>query len=319
MTPETALLQLIQAKGLGIRTLNLLLSQIKEMGYTLVDFVTASTYKMTNEFGLDSNIAHAIKNAQENADRLYEELQKNKIEIIIKGAPEYPSHILKILKETSPPILFVKGNINLLSTKSIGFCGSRNVSEKGIQIACECSAELSKKGINIVSGYARGVDSTTHKSALSSGGTTIFVLAEGILQFKEKKEIHEYLSTDNYLVISEFQPRLPWKAHNAMQRNRTICGLSRALVLIESGKRGGTFEAGKTALNLQLPLFVVEYAHPSISAEGNGYFLQRGAFALRGNSKGKPNLDDILNILDNKALNNIQKQIQLSLFESFLF
>jgi len=319
MIRETALLQLIQAKGLGNSTLNLILTQIREMGYSLVDFVTASTFVMTNEFGLDSNIAHSIKNAQENADRLYEELQKKEIKIIIKGTPEYPSQILRILKETAPPILFVKGNTNLLNSKSIGFCGSRNVSEKGIQIAYECATELSQKGINIISGYARGVDLTTHKAALRSGGSTIFVIAEGILQFKEKKEVHEYLSIDNFLVISEFQPRLPWKAHNAMQRNRTICGLSRALILIESRKNGGTFEAGRTALELQQPLFVVEYAHPEISAEGNKYFLERGAIALRSNRQGKPKLDNVFYVLNNNISKRIENNVQMNFLDSICF
>ncbi len=68
-----------------------------------------------------------------------------------------------------------------------------------------------------------------------------------------------------------------------MQRNWTIWGLSGALVVIEARKSGGTFEAGKLALRLKLPLFVVEYAEPEASATGNLYFLKHGAHALRRN------------------------------------
>ena len=65
------------------------------------------------------------------------------------------------------------------------------------------------------------------------------------------------------IVVSEYMPRLPWFARNAMQRNRTLCGLSNAVVVIESGLKGGTFEAGKAALALRRPLFVEEYAQPA--------------------------------------------------------
>jgi DNA protecting protein DprA len=178
-------------------------------------------------------------------------------------------------------LLFARGNIKLLAEKAVGFCGSRKASQKGLAVAGECAAELAKRRINVISGYAHGVDLAAHRSALEAGGVTTFVLAEGILHFRIKSDVKDLITEDNHVVVSEYMPRLPWLARNAMQRNKTICGLSNAVVVIESGLKGGTFEAGKTALLLRRPLFVAEYAQPAESAEGNAYFLRQGARFLR--------------------------------------
>jgi predicted Rossmann fold nucleotide-binding protein DprA/Smf involved in DNA uptake len=133
-----------------------------------------------------------------------------------------------------------------------------------------------------------------HRSALEANGATTLVLAEGILNFRLKSEIKSLVTSQNLIVLSEFSPRLPWSGRNAMTRNRTICGLAEAMVLVESGAEGGTFECGKTALELRRALFVVEYAEPPVSAAGNAYFLTRGGRPLRRNRAGQPNLDDII-------------------------
>jgi predicted Rossmann fold nucleotide-binding protein DprA/Smf involved in DNA uptake len=83
-----------------------------------------------------------------------------------------------------------------------------------------------------------------------------------------------------------------------MQRNQTICALSKAVVLIESGLDGGTFEAGKSALSLGLPLFVIDFENPPDSAEGNQYFLTRGGVGLRPDSSRQVRIQPILDALD---------------------
>src|SRR5262249_32262391 len=125
-------------------------------------------------------------------------------------------------------------------------------------------------------------------------------LPEGILHFKIKSELRDLLSAGDFSrlsVVSEFPPSLPWRAHNAMTRNRTICGLSHALVVIESGPEGGTFEAGKAALRLGEPLFCIEYAETQPEAAGNPYFLKHGAFSLRRAPSGEPNLSRLMAIV----------------------
>jgi predicted Rossmann fold nucleotide-binding protein DprA/Smf involved in DNA uptake len=161
---------------------------------------------------------------------------------------------------------------------------------------------LAQQQINVISGYAHGIDLAAHRAALESGGTTTVVMAEGILHFKVKGELRGLVSKDDFSrlsVVSEFPPGLSWRAHNAMVRNRTICGLSHAMVVIESGSEGGTFEAGKAALELGEPLFCVEYSETQPEAAGNPYFLRHGAQSLRRSRNGEPNLTKLLAVVRN--------------------
>ena len=87
--------------------------------------------------------------------------------------------------------------------------------------------------------------------------------------------------------MSEFPPEVGWQAHNAMQRNRTICGLSRALLIVESAMSGGTFASGNAALELGCPLYVIDYPVPPESALGNRHFLKRGALPVMVDANGE--------------------------------
>ncbi len=129
----------------------------------------------------------------------------------------------------------------------------------------------------VISGHARGVDITAHRVALENGGPTIIVLPQGISDFKLRRELRNLATSKNILIISEFPPQSRWNVGYAMKRNKTIIGLSDAMILIEARESGGTFEAGKQALKPHIPLFVAEYETPGEEAVGNKYFLQRRA------------------------------------------
>jgi DNA protecting protein DprA len=229
--------------------------------------------------------------------QLGDELHRQGVQILVRGKPDYPARLTQVLGETAPPVLFAKGNLSILERKTVGFCGSRKTSAKGLRIARESARLLAESDINIASGYANGTDLAAHCGALAVNGATTFVLVEGILNFRIKPEVAELLNEENYVAVSEFPPEIKWIARNAMQRNRTICGLSDAMIMVESGLSGGTFAAGETTLQLNQPLFVVEYAEPPKSAEGNRYFLDKDARPLLGNRKGKPLLDAVFEIL----------------------
>jgi len=91
-----------------------------------------------------------------------------------------------------------------------------------------------------------------------------------------------------------------------MQRNLTICGLAHAVIITEPGLKGGSFEAGKTALKLERPLFVAEYSGLDKSAEGNCYFVERGAKALRRDQEGKSDLNGVFQALENDQVTTPQ-------------
>lgn len=298
MSYETSIIQLIYTQGLGTATLSRLLKRLSAKRCSLEEFLSLPVNEIVNNYHLKTEIAQALKTNKNQAEQLIEELHKRNIHILVQGTGNYPNHLIQILGETAPPVLFAKGNLEILQKKAVGFSGSRKTSVKGLGIAADSAKILTESGINVVSGYASGTDLAAHRAALSAGGVTTFVLVEGILNFRIKREIAGVLSSDNYLAISEFPPQTKWIARNAMQRNRTICGLSDTMIVVESGLDGGTFAAGETTLQLNLPLFVVDYAQPPESAEGNRYFLNKGARPLRGNGEGKPNLKTVFQVLN---------------------
>ncbi len=195
-------------------------------------------------------------------------------------------------------MLFAAGNLAVLERKAVAFCGARDASEDGLRLTDRAARELAARRINVVSGHANGVDLTAHAGALTAGGTTTLVLAEGILRFQAKPGLAELLADDNFVVVSEFSPRLLWSVGNAMQRNATVCGLADVVLVIEAGQTGGTFAAGEKALELRQPLFVVEFAQPPASAAGNAILLGRGARPLRYETGAEPDLTPVYQALD---------------------
>jgi DNA protecting protein DprA len=301
-TFESVAFALQQAPGIGNAGLRRVLMRMTREEVRAEDFLTLEPAQLRAHFALPDPAIEALHKPAARVLKMWEELSQRDVNITVFGQRNYPSRIASLLGESAPPILYWVGAASIFDLPAVGFCGSRKASEKGLQVARESARLLARESINVVSGYAHGVDLAAHEGALDAGGTTTLVLAEGILHFRPKQQIKPFIQQSNFnriAVISEFPPGLTWKAHNAMTRNRTICGLSDALIVIESGLEGGTFEAGRTALDIGEPLFCVEYAEPSPSAAGNPYFLQHGAISLKRSRSGQPNLNKVVAVARN--------------------
>jgi DNA processing protein len=206
-----------------------------------------------------------------------EKLNEQGVNVITFLDSDYPSQLLLSGRPVAP-ILFYKGNAELLQSVSIGMCGSRHASELGLKAAQACGEEAAENGVTVVSGYAAGVDTATHIAALSRNGSTVIVLAEGIDQFRVKKMYKDLLDPSRTLVISQFAPWQRWAAHAAMTRNRIIYGLGRALVVIEAGERGGTLAAGNGALKIGRPVLVLNFGRET--PPGNAMLLTQGGIPV---------------------------------------
>jgi DNA processing protein len=207
-----------------------------------------------------------------------EDLRAQGVRVIGWHDHGYPERLRRRL---GPPILMVRGEVALLDRSAVGFCGSRKASGKGLTVAGDCADQLAQAGVDVVSGYAAGVDLCAHRAALQAGGVTTIVLAEGILQFRIKRELEDVWDWTRVCVVSEFAPQTRWTIGNAMQRNATICGLSDAMILIESRSTGGSIAAGRSSLAMGVPLFVAEYDGMPEWADGNRELLAGGAMPLR--------------------------------------
>ena len=218
----------------------------------------------------------------EKVSAAYEQLKEHGINIIYPGHPDFPQYLLEIA-----PVLFVKGAQKRLTSDSVTIVGARDVSDKGVRITRNLAGELVGKGINIVSGYAAGVDSEAHLGALAAGGTTTLVLSNGIKQLHPKSAFKKFNWDRDVLSVSQFDPDTTWQAWNAMKRNQLVCALSKAVVVVESGperdaqgKMSGTFNTAKTALNMGLPLFVLDPNCLDNAPEGNAELIALGGHSL---------------------------------------
>ena len=219
---------------------------------------------------------------REKVSAAYAQLKDHGINIIYPGHPDFPPQLLEI-----SPILFVKGQQKRLMSDSVTIVGARDVSDKGIRITRNLSGELVDNGINIVSGYAEGVDAEAHLGALAAGGTTTLVLSDGIKQLRQKSAFQKFNWDQDVLAVSQFDPDAERHLWYALARNQLVCGLSKAVVVIESGpeqdangKMSGTFYTAKTALDMNLPLFVLDPNCLDNPPEGNADLIALGGYSL---------------------------------------
>lgn len=223
----------------------------------------------------------------------------------------YPISVKNIMGSKAPNYLYMMGNTGLLNLPGIGFCGCRKSSSKGLDAAKDCAEQAAENNFTVVSGNAAGVDFQAHFSALKAGGKAIFVLPEGINHFRVKRGLKPIWDWENVLVVSQFEFDAPWSVFRAMERNQLIIALSRVMVVIEAGEKGGTFNAGEATLKTNMPLFVAEYQDMSVEARGNKVLLARGAQKLgRSPATKRANLARVFAQMKNGATTeSFQKQV----------
>lgn len=223
---------------------------------------------------------------------------------------QYPDRVKDIMGNKAPEHLDMLGNIALLDTNSLGFCGSRKASLKGMETVRDCAEQAARNNVSVVSGNAAGIDFEAHFHCLKAGGNTILVLPEGINHFRIKKDLKPVWDWDRVLVISQFEPDEPWKVYRAMARSKLTIALSRAMIVIEAGEKGGTLNAGEETLKSHIPLYVAQYQDMSVDARGNQLLLDKGAHELlKSRSANKANLTKVFaNMGDGKPLERLSPQ-----------
>lgn len=209
------------------------------------------------------------------------------VKVVHLGHEYYPNILLQRLQDDAPPVLFCKGYLGLLKSDGVAIVGSRNAAATGLALASQFAAELALEGKNVISGYAKGVDTMAHLGSLEKDGTTTVVLSSGILDFSRKREFENVRWEGNVLAVSQFHPSERWSGRNAMTRNKLICALSKAVIIIEAGeekdnngKMSGTFNSGKTALQMGVPLFVVSPRVFNNKPRGNSVLIEKGGIEV---------------------------------------
>jgi DNA processing protein len=188
---------------------------------------------------------------------------------------DYPS----LLKEIYDPpvILYTKGKL-VKDELAIAIVGSRKVSPYGVEVSETLSYSLAGKGITIISGLARGVDSWSHRGALEAGGRTIAVLGCGvdIVYPPENAELMNLIEKGG-AVISEYPPGMKPLPMNFIARNRIISGISAGTIVIEAGNKSGSLITAGYALEQGREVFAVPGNIDSPGSKGTNRLIKDGA------------------------------------------
>jgi DNA processing protein len=282
---------LSNAQGFGAKSIHYIFENFKQHGISISDLFELNVSQLAALLpeigrGRFSKANLSTLNHLDD-DKLYnsfEKLKSEKIHLITLDDERYPKSVLENMQDNAPPILYCKGYLSLLNTKGVSIVGSRDVDEFTIMLTKNIASKLAEHALNVTSGYAKGVDTSAHLGALEAGGTTTMILSFGVNHISIKKEMRELDWEKNSLFVTQFAPYEKFSGQNAMVRNKLVCAMSKAIVVMASGpekdnqgKMSGTFDAAKAALNMNIPVFVLSPEVLKPTPQGNIDLIKIGA------------------------------------------
>ena len=228
--------------------------------------------------GMRKNTALAIVNFKraEKIDRELDELERKRVGVLTLTDPLYPCLLAKI--HDPPPYLYYKGSPSIRDGRSLAVVGSRLGTDYGIRMTERLAWSLSKNGLTIVSGLARGIDTAAHQGALMAGGRTVAVLGSGldVIYPPENEKLFEQI-VEQGLVCSEFPLGTLPERQNFPIRNRIISGLSLGVVIVEATQRSGSLITARLALDQGREVFAVPGSIESFKSSGTHRLIKQGA------------------------------------------
>ncbi len=236
--------------------------------------------------GINTELAKRLKIAFKRKDEFYETLIQETEKLNDIGAryltfwdEEYPAILRNIYDP--PLVIYILGQLPPEEEKSVAVVGTRIPTQYGKHVTAQLTEELVQSGITIVSGLARGVDTVAHRTTVQNGGRTIAVMGSGvdIMYPAENKSLSTEI-VKNGALISEFPIGTFPDAPNFPKRNRIISGLSRGVVVVETGMTGGAMITAKLALDQGREVFAVPGNVGVRQSEGTLALIQRGEAKL---------------------------------------
>ncbi len=188
----------------------------------------------------------------------------------------YPARLKEIYD--APPILYMKGSLTDRDERAVAVVGSRNSSRYGLISAEGIARGLAARGITVVSGMARGIDSAAHIGAVREKGRTIAVLGSGIdviYPSENRPLFHEIV--EHGAVITEFPFGTEPEMTNFPKRNRIISGISLGVVIVEASPNSGALITAKLALEQNREVFAVPGNITSMRSRGTHNLIREGA------------------------------------------
>lgn len=194
--------------------------------------------------------------------------------LIASGEPGYPPLLAHI--PAAPPLLWVRGDAAVLDRPAIAVVGSRNASANGRQIARRLAGELGERGLAVVSGFARGIDTAAHEASAPTGTVAVFAGGIGHVYPPENAELVDTICRTG-AVVSERAPFATPRGQDFPARNRIISGMAWGTVVVEAAARSGTLITARYALEQGREVFAVPGTPADPRAAGTNGLLKSGA------------------------------------------
>ncbi len=253
--------------------------------------------------GLSSEIQYYIRGgwAHKDAEKVLEEAGGKGMQVITTDHSDYPELLKRIFDP--PLVLYVLGDLGLLSIPMIAVVGSRKCSVYGEEVAEVLSRDLARLGLGIVSGMALGIDTKAHQGALATGGATVAVMGTGadFVYPRSSRKLYRRIRQQGCL-LSEFPPGTLPTPQNFPIRNRIISGLALGTVIPEASEFSGSLITARLTLEQNRELWAVPGNITNPGSFGPNHLIKQGA---------KPLLcyQDVLEDLPVEVLNRLKRDL----------
>lgn len=249
-----ALLALSMVQGVGVGRIRQLITHFGSPQRVL----DAPAPVLQQLKGVGDNLAQSIAafDAYDAIDEQFRWAERAQATLLPYWHRRFPEQLDRIYDP--PAFLWVRGDLDVLSTHGIAIVGTRKPSAYGLKAASYFAKALSGHGFTVVSGLAYGIDAAAHQAALNAGGHSVAVLGSGIDRIYPSK--HAALARDLMLqgaVVSELPLRSKPDAVNFPKRNRIISGLTLGTLVVEAFEKGGALITARLALEQNREVFAV--------------------------------------------------------------
>jgi DNA processing protein len=234
--------------------------------------------------GIGKNLAYEIKQAKvlDRAEKEVAFIEKHQIEPVFFTHPDYPQKLS--FCDDAPLMLFKKGRANLGASKIVSVVGTRRASDAGKVICEKLVHGLAERypEIVIVSGMAYGIDICAHRAALKQGVSTVGVMAHGLDRMYPgaHQQTARQMIENKGAIITEFMSETNPDKHNFVQRNRIVAGLCDAVIVIESGIKGGALITARMASSYNRDVLAVPGAPDDELRQGCNFLIKKNVAAL---------------------------------------
>ena len=212
--------------------------------------------------------------ARDKAEREIEAVERQGARYLSLGQGLYPRALAEL--DDAPPLITVKGRLDLLDRPMVAIVGARNASAGACRFARGLAHDLGNEGISIVSGLARGIDTAAHDGSFSTG--TVAVIAGGLdIYYPPENEARQRQISESGLLIAEMPPGIEPRARHFPYRNRIIAGLAAGTVVVEAAPQSGSLITARLAAEAGREVLAVPGSPLDPRAQGCNQLIRDGA------------------------------------------